>query len=53
MKIIKLELFIEMICMYQIALSDNGIVKLISWVVFLVLFMAIFARLEKRYGMDN
>ena len=50
MKTIKLLTIIELICMYQIALSENGVVKLISWILLIFLGIAIAARLEKIYG---
>ena len=50
MKTIKFLLFIELVCMYNIALSDNGVVQLISWIVLIFLGIAIAARLEKIYG---
>lgn len=53
MKINKLILFIEMVCMYQIALSDNGVIKLIGWILFIGLFMVLLVRLEKRYGIGQ
>lgn len=53
MKINKLILFIEMVCMYQIALSDNGVIKLVSWILLIGLFMVLLVRLEKRYGINQ
>ena len=53
MKTIKLILLAILVCMYHIALSDNGIVQFVSWVLFLGLFMALVAQMEKRYGLDN
>lgn len=53
MKINKLILFIEMVCMYQIALSDNGVIKLVSWILLIGLFMVLLVRLEKRYGIGQ
>lgn len=53
MKTIKLTILAILIVMYQIALSDNGIVKVISWLLFIGLFMVLVAKLEKRYGMDQ
>lgn len=50
MKTIKLILLAILATMYGIALSENGIVKLISWVLFLGLFMVLVIKLEKRYG---
>ena len=50
MKTIKLLLFIELVCMYNIALSDNGVVQLISWTLLIFLGLAIAARLEKLYA---
>lgn len=50
MKINKLILFVEMVCMYQIALSDNGVIKLVSWILLIGLFMVLLVRLEKRYA---
>jgi hypothetical protein len=50
MKTIKFLLFIELVCMYNIALSDNGVVQLISWVLLIFLGLAIAARLEKLYA---
>jgi hypothetical protein len=50
MKTIKLLTIIELICMYQIALSENGVVQLISWILLIFLGIAIAARLEKIYG---
>jgi hypothetical protein len=53
MKIIKFLALAELVCMYEIALSDNGIVKAISWVLFAGLTLAIYARLEKIYGSNQ
>lgn len=53
MKTIKLTILAILVVMYQIALSDNGIVKAISWLLFIGLFMVLVAKLEKRYGMDQ
>lgn len=50
MKTIKLIILAILVCMYQIALSNNGVVQLISWVLFISLFMVLVARLEKQYG---
>lgn len=50
MKIIKFLLIIELVCMYNIALSDNGVVQLISWTLLIFLGLAIAARLEKLYA---
>lgn len=50
MKINKLILFIELVCMYNIALSDNGVVQLISWILLIFLGLTIAARLEKLYA---
>lgn len=52
MKTIKLLLFIELVSMYNIALSENGWIKLVSWILLIFLGMAIAAKLEKRYGLD-
>lgn len=52
MKTIKFLLLTELVCMYQIALSENGVVKLISWVLLIFIGMVIAAKLEKRYGLD-
>lgn len=49
MKTIKLTIGAILLSMYGIALSDNGIVKLISWGLFIGLFMVLVALLEKRY----
>lgn len=49
MKTIKLILLAILATMYGIALSENGIVQLISWVSFFGLFMVLIAKLEKRY----
>jgi len=49
MKTIKLILLAILATMYGIALSENGIVQLISWVLFFGLFMVLIAKLEKRY----
>lgn len=50
MKTIKFLLFIELVCMYNIALSDNGVVQLISWILLIFLGLTIAARLEKLYA---
>lgn len=50
MKTIKLILLAILVTMYQIALSDNGIIKAISWLLFIGLFMVLVIKLEKRYG---
>jgi len=50
MKKIKLTILAILVAMYQIALSDNGIVKLFSWFLFVGLFMVLVIELEKRYG---
>lgn len=50
MKKIKLTILAILVAMYQIALSDNGIVKLFSWFLFIGLFMVLVIELEKRYG---
>jgi len=47
---IKLTILAILASMYGIALSENGVVQTISWVLFLGLFMALFAQMEKRYG---
>lgn len=49
MKTIKLLLFIELVCMYNIALTENGWIKLVSWILLIFLGLAIAARLEKLY----
>lgn len=38
--------------MYNIALSDNGVVQLISWILLIFIGIVIAAKLEKRYGLD-
>lgn len=50
MKIIKLVILAILMCMYQIALSDNGIVKAVSWLLFIGLFMVLVVRMERLYG---
>ena len=50
MKTIKLILLAILATMYGIALSENGIVQLISWVLFIGLFMVLVNLMEKRYG---
>lgn len=50
MKTIKLLLFIELVCMYNIALTENGWIKLVSWILLIFLGLAIAARLEKLYA---
>lgn len=50
MKTIKLLLFIELVCMYNIALTENGWIKLVSWILLIFLGLAIEARLEKLYA---
>lgn len=50
MKTIKFLLFIELVCMYNIALSENGVVQLISWILLIFLGLTIAARLEKLYA---
>lgn len=52
MKTIKLILLAILAAMYEIALTENGIVRLISWIVLISLFMVLVAKLEKRYGAD-
>lgn len=49
MKAIKFLVFIEMACMYNIALSYNGVVQLVSWVVLIIAGLVMAALLEKRY----
>jgi hypothetical protein len=53
MKTIKLTILAILASMYGIALSDNGIVKAISWLFFIGLFVVLVAQLERRYGLDN
>ena len=48
MKTIKLTILAILASMYGIALMD-GIVKAISWLFFIGLFMVLVAQLEKRY----
>lgn len=36
--------------MYNIALSENGVVQLISWILLIFLGLTIAARLEKLYA---
>ena len=50
MKTIKLILLAILANMYGIALSENGIVQAISWLLFIGLFMVLVSKLEKRYG---
>ena len=50
MKTIKLIILAILVCMFNIALSENGIVQIVSWVLFISLFMVLVARLEKQYG---
>ncbi len=50
MKTIKLLLFIELVCMYNIALTENGWIKLVSWILLIFLGLSIAARLEKLYA---
>lgn len=52
MKKIKLTLFLILISMYQIALSDSGLVKFIGWIAFGILFISLIAQMEKRYGVN-
>lgn len=52
MKTIKLLLFIELVSMYNIALSENGWIKLVSWILLIFIGIVIAAKLEKRYGLD-
>lgn len=49
MGIIKLTIVAILVSMYQIALSDNGIIKALSWIAFIGLSLALVAQLEKRY----
>ena len=49
---IKLTILAILASMYGIALMD-GIVKGLSWLLFIGLFMALVAQLEKRYGFDS
>lgn len=49
---IKLTILAILFSMYGIALTDNGIVKAISWLFFIGLFMALLLQLEKRYDLD-
>lgn len=49
MKTIKLTILAILMSMYGIAISDNGIVKALSWLFFIGLFMVLVALLEKRY----
>lgn len=50
MKIIKLNIMAILASMYGIALVDNGIVQIVCWFLFVFLFLALVAGLEKRYG---
>lgn len=52
MKTIKFLLFIELVCMYNIALTENGWIKLVSWILLIFIGLVITAKLEKRYGLD-
>lgn len=49
---IKLTILAILASMYGIALSENGIVQTISWVLFIGLSLTLFALLEKRYELD-
>lgn len=49
MKTIKLLVVIEMVCMYNIALSYNGVVQIVSWAVLITSGLVMAALLEKRY----
>lgn len=46
---IKLTILAILMSMYGIAISGNGIVKALSWLFFIGLFMVLVALLEKRY----
>lgn len=52
MKTIKLLLLTELVFMYNIALSENGWVKLVSWILLIFIGLVIASKLEKRYGLD-
>lgn len=52
MKRIKLTMLAILIAMYQLAITDNGIVKAFSWILLIGLSLFLLAQLEKRYGLD-
>lgn len=50
---IKLTILAILASMYGIALSENGIVQTISWVLFIGLSLGLVRLLEVQYGVDN
>lgn len=49
---IKLTIVAILASMYGIALSENGMIQTVSWVLFISLSLGLVRMLEVRYGMD-
>jgi len=50
---IKLTILAILASMYGIALSENGMIQTVSWVLFIGLSLGLVRMLEVRYGVDN